>query len=44
MLWGVEFIADKRSKVPFAPELKFAERVAQAATKRGLLVYPVRLS
>ncbi len=42
LLWGVEFVADKRSKLPFAPEMKFAERVAQAATKRGLLVYPVQ--
>jgi adenosylmethionine-8-amino-7-oxononanoate aminotransferase len=42
LLWGVEFIADKSSKLPFAPEFKFAERVAQAAAKRGLLVYPVQ--
>jgi adenosylmethionine-8-amino-7-oxononanoate aminotransferase len=42
LLWGVEFVADKRSKLPFAPELRFAERVAQAAAKRGLLVYPAQ--
>ena len=42
LLWSVEFVADKRSKLPFAPELRFAERVAQAAAKRGLLVYPVQ--
>lgn len=42
LLWGVEFVADKASKQPFAPELNFAGRVAQAATKRGLLVYPMQ--
>ncbi len=42
LLWGVEFVADKRSKQPFLPELNFAARVAQAALKRGLLVYPVQ--
>jgi len=42
LLWGVEFVADKRSKQPFPPELNFAARVAQAALDRGLLVYPVQ--
>jgi hypothetical protein len=42
LLWGVEFIADKSSKLPFAPELNFAGRVAQAAGKRGLIVYPIQ--
>ena len=42
LLWGVEFVADKNTKRPFAPELNFAGRVAQAAVKRGLLVYPMQ--
>jgi adenosylmethionine-8-amino-7-oxononanoate aminotransferase len=42
LLWGVEFVADKATKQPFAPELNFAGRVAQAAVKRGLLVYPMQ--
>lgn len=42
LLWGAEFVANKRSKQPFPPELSFAGRVAQAALKRGLLVYPVQ--
>ncbi|HTE88743.1 MAG TPA: aspartate aminotransferase family protein [Terriglobales bacterium] len=42
MLWGVEFVADKPSKKPFAPDLNFGGLVAQAATKRGLLVYPMQ--
>ena len=42
LLWGVEFVADKTAKRPFAPELNFAGRVAQAAVNRGLLVYPMQ--
>jgi adenosylmethionine-8-amino-7-oxononanoate aminotransferase len=42
LLWGVEFVADKASKRPFAPELNFAGRVGQAALQRGLLVYPIQ--
>jgi adenosylmethionine-8-amino-7-oxononanoate aminotransferase len=42
LLWAVEFVADRRSKRPFAPELNFAGRVGAAAAKRGLLVYPVQ--
>jgi adenosylmethionine-8-amino-7-oxononanoate aminotransferase len=42
LLWGVEFVADKATKQPFAPDLNFAGRVAQAAVERGLLVYPMQ--
>jgi len=42
LLWAVEFVADKATKRPFATELNFAGRVAQAAVKRGLLVYPMQ--
>ncbi len=42
LLWGVEFVADKATKRPFASELNFAARAAQAAMKRGLLVYPMQ--
>jgi adenosylmethionine-8-amino-7-oxononanoate aminotransferase len=42
LLWGVEFVADKASKNPFAPERNFAGRVGQAAAKRGLMVYPMQ--
>ena len=42
LLWGVEFVADKSSKRPFAPEQNFAGRVAAAALDRGLLVYPMQ--
>jgi adenosylmethionine-8-amino-7-oxononanoate aminotransferase len=42
LLWSIEFVADKATKRPFAPEFNFAGRVAQAAVKRGLLVYPMQ--
>jgi adenosylmethionine-8-amino-7-oxononanoate aminotransferase len=42
LLRGVEFVSDKQSKKPFAPELNFGERVTSAALKRGLLVYPIQ--
>jgi len=41
LLWGLEFVSDKASKLPFSPELNFAGRVGKAAADRGLLVYPV---
>jgi adenosylmethionine-8-amino-7-oxononanoate aminotransferase len=42
LLVGIEFVADKSSKPPFAPELNFAGKVSAAASKRGLLVYPIQ--
>ena len=42
LLWGIEFVADKSSKRPFPPEHNFAGRIGAAATKRGLLVYPMQ--
>ena len=42
LLWAVEFVADKRMKKTFQPELNFAGKVGQAAAKRGLLVYPIQ--
>jgi adenosylmethionine-8-amino-7-oxononanoate aminotransferase len=41
MLLGVEFVADQKSKEPFASEKNFAGQVGQAAALRGLVVYPM---
>lgn len=42
LLMGIEFVADKSTKQPFAPQKNFAGRIGQAAAKRGLLVYPMQ--
>lgn len=42
LLWAIEFVSDRNTKAPFAPEKNFAGLVAQAAAERGLLVYPVQ--
>lgn len=42
LLWGIEFVADKKSKQPFPVADNFAGRVGSAATQRGLLVYPMQ--
>lgn len=40
LLWAIEFVADKESKTPYHIGQNFSGLVAQAATDRGLLVYP----
>jgi adenosylmethionine-8-amino-7-oxononanoate aminotransferase len=42
LLWGVEFVSDKKSKRPFAAQKNFAGNVAATALKRGMLVYPIQ--
>jgi adenosylmethionine-8-amino-7-oxononanoate aminotransferase len=42
LLRAIEFVADKSTKRPFPPAQNFAARVAAAALKRGLLVYPMQ--
>lgn len=42
LLWAVEFVADKASKLPFPSELNFSGKVAAAARGRGVLVYPMQ--
>ncbi len=42
LLWGVEFVADKKTKAPFPPEKNFAGLMGQACLRRGLLVYPMQ--
>ena len=38
-LWGVELVQDKAANTPFARKEKIAERLWEAAYKRGVLVY-----
>ncbi|MEP1442391.1 MAG: aspartate aminotransferase family protein [Hyphomicrobiales bacterium] len=38
---GLEFVADRETKTPFAPELKIAPRLKAAAMQEGLMCYPM---
>ncbi len=38
---GVEIVADRGSKEPFAPDLKLNARIKREALARGLMVYPM---
>lgn len=40
LMWGVEFVSDRATKVPFPRAARFARRVADAAFDNGLIVYP----
>jgi adenosylmethionine-8-amino-7-oxononanoate aminotransferase len=42
LLWAVEFVRDKKTRQPFAPEKNLAGHVGQACIQRGLLVYPMQ--
>jgi adenosylmethionine-8-amino-7-oxononanoate aminotransferase len=42
LLWGVEFVADRHSRTPFPPEMKFSAAVSAACMKRGVIVYPMQ--
>ncbi|KAH7362647.1 acetylornithine aminotransferase [Plectosphaerella cucumerina] len=40
LFWAVEFVRDRKTKEPFAPELGFGARVQQVAFREGVAVYP----
>lgn len=40
LMWGVEFVADRATKVPFPPERHFAQRVCDRALELGAIFYP----
>jgi hypothetical protein len=42
LLWAVEFAADRSTKQPFDPKQQFANLVAGAAMRRGLMTYPMQ--
>jgi adenosylmethionine-8-amino-7-oxononanoate aminotransferase len=41
LLRGIELVADRGSKQPFAPELKLNALIKREAMARGLIVYPM---
>ena len=42
LLWGVEFVADRKRKVPFPADLNISNQVGAACARRGVLVYPMQ--
>ena len=42
LLWGVEFVSDRVAKTPYPSSSVFSAKVADAAAKRGVLVYPMQ--
>jgi adenosylmethionine-8-amino-7-oxononanoate aminotransferase len=42
LLWGVEFVADRASKQPFATDKQYSGKVAAAAAARGVMTYPMQ--
>jgi len=41
MLWGVEFVKDRKTKEPFPAKMYFNHRVGDLAFERGVIFYPV---
>src|SRR5262249_11473232 len=39
LLWGIEFVVDKKSKQPFPADLSFSAKVAAECAQHGVLVY-----
>jgi len=40
MIWGVEFVADRRTKAPFPSGVRFGRRVCDRAFEQGVILYP----
>jgi adenosylmethionine-8-amino-7-oxononanoate aminotransferase len=41
MMWGIEFVSNRTNREPFPPEQAIAQRIADEAFQRGLVVYPI---
>lgn len=41
LMWGLEFVKDKKTKQPFEPSKKVFQRVVNKALSKGLIIYPV---
>lgn len=40
LMWGLEFVAERQTKLPFPTELNLARQLGDAAFERGMIVYP----
>lgn len=41
LMWGLEFVRDKATKLPFDPDVRLARRVMMRSLKNGIVIYPV---
>lgn len=41
LMWGMEFVQDRKSREPFNPHISLAKRIMLRAMERGLIIYPV---
>lgn len=42
LLWGIEFVADPKTKEPFEPAAQVTDQIVDGAFANGLIVYPCR--
>jgi adenosylmethionine-8-amino-7-oxononanoate aminotransferase len=42
LLWGIEFVQDKKSRKPFPPDARIAYRIQEDALKAGIMTYPIQ--
>ncbi len=42
LMWAVEFVADRETKLPYPAGRKFAAHVSELAFKRGVMLYPMQ--
>jgi len=42
LLWGIEFVQDKKSREPFPPDARIAYRIQEDALEAGIMTYPIQ--
>jgi adenosylmethionine-8-amino-7-oxononanoate aminotransferase len=42
LLWGIEFVQDKKSRAPFPPDARIASRIQEDALEAGIMTYPIQ--
>jgi adenosylmethionine-8-amino-7-oxononanoate aminotransferase len=42
LLWGIEFVRDKKSREPFPPDARIAYRIQEDALEAGIMTYPIQ--
>jgi adenosylmethionine-8-amino-7-oxononanoate aminotransferase len=42
LLWGLEFVSSRSTKMPFVPGVQYSNKVAAEAASRGVMTYPMQ--